>query len=262
MPTPPTLPCTDWTDEEAVACLFPDISDTRGACADPDDEPIPASYAWNDAELIRIASRILFLRTCRRFPGECVVELRPCDPCKSCSSCKCWYTFIPLAGQYPILDVLEVKIDGVVIDPNSYRVDEYRRLVRTDGGSWPRNQNLNSDPDEVGSNSFVIRYTTGRAIPEDLRYAATLLVGELKRACAGSESCKLPDRVTSVVRDGVSFDLVDPQEIANGSSFGVPMIDSILKSYPCDDARRPRLTSRLMHPLLDGSSYDRSGVRG
>lgn len=265
MPAPPTLPCPPvWTTSERVLCLCPDNPDVRGACADPGDPPVPASYAWDIDEIIRIASRILFIKTCRRYPGECPVELRPCDPCREClpGCCGCTYTFIPLAGAYPVIAVTEVKIDGVVIPDTDYRVDEYSRLVRTDGGHWPRSQNLNRDPDDVTQErTFVVRYVVGRDIPEDLSYAATLLACELKRACNG-QSCRLPDRVTSVVRDGVSFDLVDPEEIANGSSFGVPMIDAILKQYPCDDARQYRFTSRLMHPLLDGERYDRSGVRG
>lgn len=268
MPAPPTLPCDPvWTTPERVLCLCPDAADVRGACADPDGPPEPATYVWTTEEIIRVASRILFVKTCRRYPGECVVSLRPCDPCRACSPgcCGCTYTYIPLAGPYPVIDVAEVKIDGVTLDPSAYRVDQYFRLVRTDGEHWPRYQNLDRDPDALpgdeSEDTFVIRYVTGRPVPDDLVYAATLLACELKRACGG-QSCALPDRVTSVVRDGVSFDLVDPAEIASGSSFGVPMIDAILKQYPCSDARQYRFTSRLMHPLLDGEAYDRSGVRG
>lgn len=266
MPAPPTLPCPPmWTTPERVLCLCPDDPDTRGACADPLDPPVPAVYGWTTDEIIRVASRILFLRTCRRYPGVCDVSLRPCDPCRECGSCcECRYTFVPLAGPYPVVGVTEVKIDGVVIPNTSYRLDEYSRLVRTDGETWPRNQSMDNDPDDAGpggERTFIIRYTVGRDVPDDLQYAATLLACELKRACGG-QTCRLPDRVTSVVRDGVSFDLIDPAEIAQGSSFGVPQIDAILKGYPCADARQYRFTSRLMHPLLDGERYDRGGVRG
>lgn len=274
MAAPPTLPCEPgWTTEDRVLCFAPDVADVRGACADPDDPAVPATYAWTTEEVIRVASRILFLRTCRRFPGVCDVSLRPCDPCSGmCHGslealsegwCSCHYTFIPLAGPYPVIDVTEVKIDGVVIPAADYRVDEYSRLVRTDGMRWPRSQDMDRDPDAVGPDAertFVVRYRVGRDVPEDLQYAAALLAAELKRACNG-QSCRLPDRVTSVVRDGVAFDLIDPAEIARGSSFGVPQIDAILAGYPCDDARRFRFSSRLMHPLLDGERYDRGGVR-
>lgn len=266
MATPPTLPCAPaWTTPERVACLRPDDPDINGPCADPLDPPTPAMYAWDIDEIIRVASRILFLRTCRRYPGVCDVELRPCDPCREClSCCTCHYHFIPLAGPYPVVEVLEVKIDGVVVPPAEYRLDEYARLVRVlpEHEGWPRYQRMDADPDGPDAeDTFVIRYRVGRAVPEDLEYAAALLAAELKRACAG-QSCALPDRVTNIVRDGVSFDLVDPAEIAQGSSFGVPVIDAILKGYPCADPRQYRFTSRVMHPLLDGERYDRSGVRG
>ena len=33
--------------------------------------------------------------------------------------------------------VTEVTIDGVLVPPSVYRVDNSTQLVRTDGGSWP-----------------------------------------------------------------------------------------------------------------------------
>lgn len=237
----------------------PDAANVGGPC---DAVPTPGTYVWTDDELIAMASKILFERTCQRFPGTCEVKLRPCDPCRACRDCcECKYTYVPLAGAYPVLEVSEVTIDGQVIPPASYRVDEYIRLVRTDGQLWPRWQDLNADPSTTTGRTFEITYTTGRPVPEELQYAAALLACELKRACNG-QGCSLPDRVTSVMRDGVSYQVLDAQEIANVGSFGVPLIDTILKTYECKDAhRRSRLTSRVWHPLMDGENYDRSGVR-
>jgi len=218
---------------------------------------------WDTDQLIQVASKILFERTCRRFPGECEVELRPCDPCRTCKECcDCRYEFIPLAGPYPVSEITEVKVDGVVVPPANYRLDEYIRLVRTDGERWPRSQNLNADPDVPGERTLVVRYTTGRPVPDDLQYAAALLTCELRRACGGLP-CSLPERVTSITRDGVSYQVLDAQEVVFNGSFGVPMIDAILKSYPCKDSRhKPQMTTRLFHPLMDGERYDRKGVRG
>lgn len=211
-----------------------------------------------------MASKILFERTCRRFPGECEVTLRPCDPCRACGDCcRCRYEYIPLAGVFPVIEVTEVKIDGVVLSSGSYRVDEYLRLVRTDGELWPRWQNLGQDPEVPGvDQTMIVKYTTGRPVPEDLQYAAALLACELKRACNG-QGCSLPDRVKSVVRDGVSYEVLDAAEVSFNGSFGVPLIDAILKSYKCDiNKPKAQLTTRMFHPLMDGERYDRSGVRG
>lgn len=257
MAEPQQLPCTPWADQDEVTCLCPDIADVGQPCA---DDPVPAVYPFTDAQFIEMSSRILFERTCRRFPGICSEELRPCDPCNSCKGCcECHYTYIPLAGPYPVTEITEIKIDGVVLAPSSYRVDEFIRLVRVDGLGWPKWQDLNADPD-TDDGTFVIRYKVGRTPPLDLRYAAALLTCELKRACNG-QGCQLPENVTSMVRDGVSFTLADPQEIFTNGSFGVPMIDQILATYPCK-GYTTQLTSRIIHPLMNGQRYDRSGVRG
>lgn len=258
MAEPQQLPCPPfWVEQTEIDCLCPDLANVAGPCV-PD--PVPAAYPFTDAEFRQMASHVLFERTCRRFPGVCPVELRPCDPCRNCKGCcECRYTYIPLAGPYPVIEVTEVKIDGVVLAPTSYRVDEFIRLVRTDGERWPRWQDLNADPDVAGGRTLVIRYTTGRSVPLDLRYAAALLTCELKRACNG-QGCQLPDNVTSLTRDGVSLDLVDPSEIFTNGSFGVPLIDQLLATYQCK-GYTTQLTSRIMHPLMDGERYDRSGVR-
>ena len=36
----------------------------------------------------------------------------------------------PLPG-HPVREIIEVKIDGVVVDPTTYRLDGRRKLVRT-----------------------------------------------------------------------------------------------------------------------------------
>ncbi len=259
MPEPQQLPCTPWTTVDKMCC--PDLESVDGPCVE--GEPTPATYVWTDDELIGMASKILFEKTGRRFPGECEVTLRPCDPCRTCAvgCCGCSYEFIPLAGVYPVLDVSEVLIDTVAVPPASYRVDEYLRLVRLDGQSWPRWQNLGADPSVLGERTFQITYTTGRAVPADLQYAAALLACELKRVCNG-QGCKLPDRVQSVVRDGVSYQVLDSAEVAFNGSFGVPIIDAIVKNYK-PEKPRPNMTTRIFHPLLDGEAYaDHRGVRG
>lgn len=256
MPEPQQLPCTPWTTVDRLCC--DDLPNVGGPC---DDAPTPATYAWTDEELIGAASKILFEMTGRRFPGLCEVKLRPCDPCRTCGDCcECRYEFIPLVGVYPVTEIVEVLIDGAVVPPASYRVDEYTRLVRTDGQRWPRWQNLGADPTVLGERSFQITYMTGRPVPADLQYAAALLACELKRACNG-QGCGLPDRVQSVVRDGVSYQMLDAAEVAFNGSFGVPLIDAIVKNYK-PAKKVSQLTTRIMHPLMDGEDYDRKGVRG
>lgn len=61
--------------------------------------------------------------------------------CTSVPECSC--TTLPvviLPG--PVGAVTEVTVDGVVLDPTAYRVDNGNELVRTDGGTWPACQDM------------------------------------------------------------------------------------------------------------------------
>lgn len=48
-----------------------------------------------------------------------------------------------LALPGPIQSVTTVTIDGEVVPPSAYRVSNGRHLIRTDGGVWPRCQDMN-----------------------------------------------------------------------------------------------------------------------
>lgn len=183
--------------------------------------------------------------------GGCPVTVRPCR--KVCEGYIPYYTGQPF-GPYnwngvwfnctcggqtcgcgalcqlelprPIGAVEEVKIDGKVLDPWTYRVDEGRWLVRLDGECWPDCQDLALADTEVGT--FSVTYLN--AIPVDSlgKYAGGVLACEYAKACAGGK-CRLPSGVTSVVRQGVSY------EIAAGSfpggATGIREVDTWIARY-------------------------------
>lgn len=245
-----SLPCEPWTTEDRLCC--PDEGPT-GVCDDP---PVTPTYPWTDAELIDVASRLLYHATCERFTGSCPASLRPCScACPDCTCCSCSVHAIALAGRYPVLQVTEVVIDGVVLAPAAYRLDEFSRLVRVDGGRWPHWQDLHADPDVVGGSTFIIRYTVGRAVPVDLQYAAALLTCELKLACGG-QGCRLPEGTQRIVRDGIEFDLIDPATTFRQptATFGIPEVDRIVAQYTPCGKRGPK--QRLMF------ADDPGGIRG
>lgn len=249
---PKTMPCQPWTTADRLCCPGEVLAD------DPctvEVESGPATYKWTDDELIQMASNILFKRTCSLYPGECESTLRPCLECNCREhACGCHYEIVPLAGRYPVLEVTEVRIDGVLVPDTVYRLDEYARLVRTDGDVWPRRQDLSADP-LTDTDTFLISFKTGRSVPPELQYAAALLACELKKACNG-QGCRLPDNIRTVVREGVTYEVANIAELMDGS-FQVPELDLILKSYDC--AHKP-LRNRLLHPLLDDEVHP--GVRG
>lgn len=132
-----------------------------------------------------------------------------------CSVCKLDLPFTPAAS------VTSIQIDGAVLAPEyrsdpddaespmfpTYRVDSYDRLVRLDGGCWPGCQDLSLPLSEEGT--WAITYDFGIPVPAGGQIAAAELACEFAKACSGDSSCKLPSRVQSVSRQGVTMTLLD-----------------------------------------------------
>lgn len=107
----------------------------------------------------------------------------------------------------PTREVVDVRLDGIVMDPSRYRVDENRRLVRTDGGVWPMCQDMSKSDDQPGTWSVTI--TVGEDVPVLGRRAVADLAAEFAKDCAGEE-CQVPYDVTALVRQGVSLNFGNP----------------------------------------------------
>lgn len=120
-------------------------------------------------------------------------------------------------------DILQVKVDGAILPPSAYRVDDHRRLVRIDGACWPECQEL-ALPD-TAAGTFSITYRTGTPVPAGGRMAVTDLAVQLWKACSGAAGCVLPQRVTQVVREGVSYTLLDNMEVFDRGRTGLSRVD-------------------------------------
>jgi hypothetical protein len=127
----------------------------------------PEIAAW-----LQVASEILYNFTKRKYPGVGLDVIRPVRPCwageyagtisshitrggyhaprwlRLCS-CGC-VDSIELPLQ-PVVDVIEVRLDGVVLDPVNYRLDNRRELVRLAGPQWPACQRMKLDVDQPGT---------------------------------------------------------------------------------------------------------------
>jgi len=242
-------PCTPWITGSDVA-----------SCCDVGDCDTPALLDTVAEE----ASLALFEISGRRFNGICERTVRPCS-----DRCGCWggysingpwywtYNYwlpvwgwwnecgdkcgcsplerIPLAG-YPVQAITEVLIDGDVVDPSSYRLDNRRDLVRMDDPGppyvkryWPSCQNLALEADQPGT--FQITYTWGIAPPQVALSAASELACLMWRSCSSGD-CDLPDGVTRVTRAGITIDRtmlghwLDPSQPT-----GLFSLDMFLRSY-------------------------------
>ncbi len=126
----------------------------------------------------------------------------------------------------PVGRVIEVQVDGQIVDPSAYRVDNGNHLVRQDGGSWPYCQDMNLPDGEVGT--FSVTYIQGAPIDELWDYAAGVLAKEFYIPIAGGDSkkCRLPKNVQAITRQGVTFDM-DITMFDNGTT-GIQEVDSCI----------------------------------
>jgi hypothetical protein len=237
-----------------------------------DGQPVSQTVIDN---AIMAASELLWAETGRRY-GICEVTIRPCK--KSCNPCgddifnyfdffygwrtpwmpfldggiwtnlppcncgdECWCSkaeMIPL--PYPVCEVTEVQIDGDVLPASGYRVDEFKWLVRTDGGSWPRCQS----PADLGQpDTFGVTLSYGRPVPEILKLATAELACQFIKACVGS-NCQLPQRISSISRQGVTVGYIDPQEFWRDRRTGIYIVDLAIQTLnPHRLTRKPTIYS-------------------
>jgi hypothetical protein len=144
-----------------------------------------------------------------------------CTGACSCQArCQVW-----LPG--PVATIAEVRVDGIIIDPGSYRVDNGSILVRTDGECWPECQDLNlSGPDQ--ESTFFVTYERGEPVPLGGELAAGILACSFAKDC--QTGCGLPGNLSSLSRQGVEISFVDVTSQIGAGLTGVPQVDTWLRA--------------------------------
>lgn len=261
-------PCEPWID----------CADIRANCPDTtgDDALLNGIAA--------MASQLMYEISGRQFNGSCLRTVRPCSEQAVCWGLNPWYGWtgwpwawawdgvtwgwydqigchcncgtlsrVMLPG-YPATAITEVKIDGVVIDPAEYRLDEWQYLTRLRSASdptiprfWPACQVLDLPDTEPGT--WSVTYRAGVAPPLAGKAAATALACEL---LPGAD-CKLPSGATRIVRQGLTIDKLQPlAAMLLAGATGIPQIDTFMAAYnPSGLRRRPSIWS------ASGPSYAR-----
>lgn len=145
----------------------------------------------------------------------------------------------------PVQQLSNVKVDGVILDPNAYQLYDNRTLVRmhdpVSGQTlrWPIYQRLDLPDTEVGT--FSVSYSFGQVVPEGGKLAAQVFATELSRYI-NREPSALPDRTVSVSRQGITT-AVDPTPFLKGGT-GLFFVDNWVKTVnPHASRRRPSITS-------------------
>lgn len=244
-------PCAPWISGDDVAeCCS--VETTSGALFDVVAEQ---------------ASDLLFELSGRIYAGECQRLVRPgCDSCSCgfqvlsrghvvgpwdygyplmlCDSCllACEPSLVKLAGM-PVREILEVKIDGVVVPDTEYRIFNYRYLQRLNNGHWPHSQNLTLADTE--DDTFSVLYNYGADPPLLGISAAASIACEMYKACetATAGSCALPTGVTRITRQGITIDRLAFTSWGYRDkrwATGLPLVDAFLATVnPAGLQRRP-----------------------
>lgn len=113
---------------------------------------------------------------------------------------------------------------GVVVDPSSYYLVDHSTIQAVSGAKWT--------PCDI-----EVTYSYGTEPPTLGRLAARTLAFEFCKLWNGDDDCMLPQRVTSVSRQGVSYTILDSQEFIDDLRTGLYVVDMFLKSVNPDKAR-------------------------
>lgn len=142
----------------------------------------------------------------------------------------------------PVRSITSVTIDGTVIPPSGYRLDDNAILVRTDGSYWPL---VGVGLTDTSAPRMHVVYVWGHEAPSGGVQAAQVYATELALAAAGSTDCRLPDRVTSITRQDVIKTFADPTVLLEHGLTGLTFVDSWVGSVNprAHSGSRPRVLS-------------------
>lgn len=137
-----------------------------------------------------------------------------CEP-----SCQVW-----LPGPVASVPATGVSQDGEIVPVDAWRVDNGQWLVRTDGECWTQCQDYNVDS---GEGTLFVTYQQGLAVPSVVAKAAGELACEWVKSCLG-QPCRLPSRLQSLTRQGVSVSMVPFEDLLKHGLTGVATVDQVI----------------------------------
>jgi len=143
--------------------------------------------------------------------------------CCTCQpSCQVW-----LPGPVASIPATGITQDGAVVPVNSWRVDNGMWLVRTDDECWPDCQDYDADS---GTNTLMVTYQQGLPVPAILSRAAGELACEWAKSCLG-QPCRLPQRVQSISRQGITIAMVDVDSLLIRGFTGIQTVDQVIAMF-------------------------------
>lgn len=133
----------------------------------------------------------------------------------------------------PVHEVTSVKYGDKLLATEDYALYNRRFLKLRRGAQW------DYFCDQKG---ITVTYSYGMMPPKAGVLAAQTLANELLilmgEGRSGAE-CRIPERVRSVSREGISFDMIDPQEFMDDGRTGIWEIDLFIRTANPSRAKKP-----------------------
>lgn len=111
-------------------------------------------------------------------------------------NCECESSSTVLLTE-PVGYIATVRIDGEVLDPSAYHVDDGYKLVRHDGGAWPA----------CAGPNFTVTYLNAYEVDSYGEYAAGVLALEYLKLFTTPNECRLPRTVANLSRGGMQYEV-------------------------------------------------------
>jgi hypothetical protein len=125
----------------------------------------------------------------------------------------------------PVTKIHAVRTqDGEIVDPSTYYLANHSTVYATSTSPWT-------------SCNVEVTYSYGSEPPTMGKIAARTLAMEFAKLWNGDDDCILPQRITSINRQGVAYTLLDDQTFIDDMRVGIYTIDLFLKSTNPDRAR-------------------------
>lgn len=143
-----------------------------------------------------------------------------------------------LTGR-PVREIHAVTVtpSGRTVAPADYQLAGGFRLRISHAVPLPRPSSPGCRDREI-----EVEYTYGSPPPPAVKRAIDYYAEQLELGAEGSSECKLPKRITSIVRQGISMTVLDPGDFLDKGRTGLPEVDSVLAAFNRGNARaRARL---------------------
>ncbi len=160
-------------------------------------------------------------------------------------------TYVVLRGR-PALSVSTVRtsIDSQIVGPTD---PTYMLTTVSPADYYMTDHSVLNFRYPHYNEDIEVSYTYGSQPPVAGRMAARTLAQELCMAWDGDANCSLPDRVTSIARQGVTYTVMDPETIIQNGHTGLTIVDMFLSTV--NPARAFRKAKVFSPDLARGNRY-------